>query len=179
MNQRLQVPRILWFAIFTSTILFLVVRFVVPIDPVEAPPFLLPVMGMVALSCLVMSFVLPAKLGEPARRARKLAIVDADDPNATSDVIPGGAGPKRRVFANPQMAIGAAFATYQTPFILGMALSETVAIAGFILWFQGFGLAEGIPFFVLAWISMALRFPTLDKVLIPFERAHDAVIPRS
>jgi hypothetical protein len=178
LSQRLQVPRILWFAIFGSTLIFIVLRFVIPMEPVKAEPMMLPLLGLCALSSLVMSFFLPARLGNQARRAQKLEIVESADPNATSDVIPGSAGPKRRVFADPKKAIGAAFMTYQSPFILGMALSESVALSGLVLWFLGFGLAEGLPFFVLAWISMALRFPTLDKVIVPFERAHDAVIPR-
>lgn len=179
MTQRLQVPRILWFAIFMSTIMFLAVRFLVPMEPAKPDAIVLPVMGLVALTSLAMSFLLPKTLGDQARRARKLEIVEAAEPGSGSDVFPTGAGPKRRVFADPKAAIGAAFMTFQTPFILGMALSESVAVCGFILWFVGYGLAEGLPFFVLAWISMALRFPTLDKVIVPFERAHDAVIPRS
>lgn len=161
-----------------STIVLVVIRFVVPMEPAKAEPILLPVLGAVGLFSLVLSFVFPKKMGDAARRAQKLEIVEAADASSGSDVIPTGAGPKRRVFADPKAATGAAFMTYQTPFIMGMALSESVALSGFMLWQLGFGLAEGMPFFVLAWISMALRFPTLDKVLVPFERAHDAVIPR-
>lgn len=165
-------------AIFGSTVLFIVIRFVVPIEPVKPEPLLLPMIGFFALTSLVMSFFLPWKLGNLARRAQKLEIIESADPNASSDVIPGAAGPKRRVFADPKKAMGAAFMTYQTPFILGMALSESVALCGLILWMSGFGFAEGMPFVVVAWISMALRFPTLDKVIVPFERAHDATLPR-
>jgi hypothetical protein len=177
-SQRLQTPRILWFAMFATTFLFIGFRFVLPTQPVEAQPFILPVLGLVAMTCLVMSFVMPNVTGRQARLSHKLAVVEAADPNATSDVIPGASGPTRRVFADRAKATKVAFATYQTGLILGMALSESVAICGMMLWFMGFGLAEGLPFFVLAWISMGLRFPTLEKVFVPLERAYDAVIPR-
>lgn len=48
---------------------------------------------------------------------------------------------------------------YITPFILGMALTESVALFGFILGFFNFAPTMYMPFFALAWIGFVLRFP--------------------
>lgn len=176
-QQKLQTIRILWFALFSSTLMFIVVRFVVPPASVTPEPLMLPISGMAALTVLVVSVILPRRFLELGMRSRKVEIIEADDPKASSDVIPGGEGPKRRVFADRNAALAAAFPVYQTPFILGMALSESIALFGFALWHVGFGLYEGLPFFVVAWISMAFRFPSLEKLVTAMERAHGAVMP--
>src|SRR5438270_2782162 len=50
-------------------------------------------------------------------------------------------------------------ALYNTAFLLGMALTESVALFGFVLAFQSFAPMIYLPFFVVAWIGFILRFP--------------------
>jgi hypothetical protein len=176
-ESRLRTVRILWFALFSTTVLFFAMGFLLPPASPKPEPIMLPIFGFVALTSAVMSVVLPRKFQDQAFRTRKVEIVEAADPTAASDVIPGGEGPKRRVFKDRNAAIGAAFPVYQAPFILGMALCESVALFGFALGHLGFGVLERLPFFVVAWIGMLPRFPTLEKIIAGMERAHGAVMP--
>ncbi len=169
--------RILWGGILMFTFAFLVIRLIVP-AATQAQPVLLPVLGVVALSLAIVSVVLPARTYQVAVAARKKLPLREVSDTSGSDVIPAGFGPMKSVFVDPDAAIGAAFATFQTPFILGLALSEAVSICGFVLGQLGFGPLEYLPFFVVSWVLIGMRFPTVDKVLGPFERAQGAVIAR-
>lgn len=177
MQARLRTPRILFGAMFGATVMFLVVLFVVerpesrPLDPMFPPMF-----AVVALAVLATSFILPAKQLAVAFKSRDLPVAEEADPEA-SDVIPYRDAPKRRVFANPKQAAARAFALYNTRFILEMALSESVALFGFVLGFLGHPLVVFLPFFVVSWVAMALRFPTPKKIFGPLERAFDARLP--
>ncbi|MGZ3424801.1 MAG: hypothetical protein ACXWUG_05275 [Polyangiales bacterium] len=48
---------------------------------------------------------------------------------------------------------------FQTAAILGLAMTEAIALFGLVLGFQGFDLPVFLPFFVVAWLVFALRFP--------------------
>lgn len=49
---------------------------------------------------------------------------------------------------------------FMTAFILGMALTDAVAVLGFALGFLNFPAAHYIPFFCVAWLGFFLRFPS-------------------
>jgi hypothetical protein len=53
----------------------------------------------------------------------------------------------------------APLAAYQTAAILGLALTEAVALFGFVLGFLGFAPTSFGPFFGAAWVVFVLRFP--------------------
>ena len=69
------------------------------------------------------------------------------------------------VLPRKQMLIAAGFRersplpVIHTAFILGMALTESVALFGFVLGFQNFATTIYVPFFAVAWIVFVLRFP--------------------
>ena len=53
---------------------------------------------------------------------------------------------------------------YLVSLILAMALAETVAIFGLVLGFLGAPPTIVLPFFVVTWILMLIRFPTQEKL---------------
>ncbi|MBK7583106.1 MAG: hypothetical protein IPI67_23270 [Myxococcales bacterium] len=178
MQQRLMTPRILWAAMLFSTVVFLFIVFTVKNPETNPIPLMPPALGFVALVVAAVSVILPAHQQRNALAQNKLELAEAADPNASS-IIPDRDAPKRRVFANAKAAEKAAFMAYQTGLILGCALSESVALFGFVLGFQGHPPQFFLPFFVVSWILFAVRFPTLDRVLVPLEKATGAVLPRS
>lgn len=170
----LRIPRILWAALLGSTVLFFGMLFVVP-DPNQPPPdpVMLPALAGAAVMSLVMSIVLPMTQLKQAVAKASFDITEEADTSA-SDVIPFRDAAKRRVFAKPDAARRVMLMRWQTPFILGMALSESVSLFGFVLGFLGFPIPVVVPFFVVCWISMLARFPTPARVFGPFEAAAGA-----
>jgi hypothetical protein len=172
----LRVPRILWSSLVVSTLILLYVttRRPQPAGPPQA--ILLPVFALVAVSVIGVSFVLPARIYARHAAAVRVAITEAPDTGG-SDVIPYREARRRRVFANPASARRTATMIFQTSFILGMALSENVALLGFALAWLGHSIAVYAPFFVVSWVLMALRFPTEKAVFGRFAQAKDAAFP--
>jgi hypothetical protein len=58
---------------------------------------------------------------------------------------------------------------FQTPFILALALSESVAMFGFVLGWLGAPLPVAGAFFAASWVLLLARFPTRSRVFGPFE----------
>lgn len=172
----LKIPRILWAALLVATAIFLVVVQVAPAPAPEPIPMLPAVLAVVALADAVASFLIPAMALRKALGAARVEVVEqaVADPNS---VIPYRDAPKRRVFADANAATRAAVMAFQTPFILSLALSESIALFGFILGYLGHSKPVYLPFFVLSWILFLLRFPTRERVLGPLERAKGAVFP--
>jgi hypothetical protein len=176
--------RILWGALLLSTVLFLVVLLVIRPDPPEAPqPMLLPVLALAAVASAAFSEIVPRMNYRQAARNVKLETEDeaiADPNRHASDVLPfrETTTVMRKVAKDPKAARQRAFMIYQTAFILKMALAESIALYGFILHFLGFPLTVALPFFVVCWILMLVRFPTLEKALAPLEQALGVHIPR-
>lgn len=176
MHPRLVTARILWGALLTSTVLVLVVLFMVPREPVAPMPILAPALGVVAIGLGIFSFVLPMQQRQRVLRDAKVGLTEAPDPNPSS-VIPYRDAPKRLVFADPKAAETTAFASYQVALIVGCALCEAIALFGFMLGFLGHPPAVFLPFFVASWGLMAARFPTMARVRGPLEKAKGAVFP--
>jgi hypothetical protein len=180
----LQTARIIWAALLTSTVIFFVALLVTR-PPIESPPepSMLPILGVVAAVVAVVSFVLPAHLSRQALAAAKIETREetvADPSRADSDVLPYREAPTvtRRVPVDPGVAVRRALALHQTPLILGLALSESIALFGVVLGLVGFELPLVVPFFVLSWISIAARYPTLERAVRPLEQAQGLHIPR-
>jgi hypothetical protein len=120
-----------------------------------------------ALGASIASFVVPARM-----YAKRKAEVAEPEPG------PGGVrGPAR--FANPSRAVNDALGTGQTAFIQGMALSEANACLGLTVHMLGGPHTWSLPFFALAIVLMAIRFPTRKSILGPFERLHGATFAAS
>ncbi len=178
-SMRLRVPRILWGALVFSTCLFLVVLVIqqrtgaLPTEPVN--PIMLPVIAVVALGVAVFGVVFSRQMHRGLLKAAKLEVVSEVD-ERSGPVLFRDAAPTIRAFANPEQARAVAFTRFHTPFILGMAMSEAVALFGFTLAMLGFPMLQVLPFWVVCWGLMIMRFPTLKRVLEPLEAAHDAVL---
>ncbi len=175
----------LWFALLSATFMFFGVLFVVVSVPPTPPDFmLLPVFAFVAVTTLAMSEVVPRMAYVTAAKNIQLETTEeavADPGRSASDVLPFRETnlKLRKVASKPAEARRRALAIYQTQFILKMAMAEAVALFGFVVRFLGFPLVYALPFFVACWIAMLLRFPSLEKALVPFERALGVHVPRT
>jgi len=170
--------RIVWFALLASTFMYLglavgILAKTAPKPQVNAMLFALPV---VALMITIMSFVLPPFLYQQAAKAGDLDVIDEVVPNAYPSRY-REAMPKRQIFGDPQAAMNKAYASFMTPFILSLALSEAVAIFGLVVVMLGFGVSMGVPYFLLGAGLIAVRFPSQPKVLAKFEEVRGAAFP--
>lgn len=170
-NPKLQTLRVLWAALMGSPAMFLIVGYVVTSQRSEVPtpePLLLPVLGAAALGSAVASVILPLALLRPALLGLKLPLTDAPT------VGPSGSRRRPRRFADASVARIRLLSAVQTPFILGMALAESVALMGFVLWFLGFAFLYVAPAFVISWALMVSKFPRLAFYEAQLETAYDA-----
>jgi hypothetical protein len=119
----MKIPRILWGALFAASFLYFGLLFVLPLEN-TGDPSLLPVLAVVAAATLGASFVLPGRIYAQALAREKFDVVEQADPDAMPMYR---AEAKRRVFANPKQVTTRVFATWQTGFILGCAMTEAVA----------------------------------------------------
>lgn len=70
-----------------------------------------------------------------------------------------------------------ALALYFVPFIVGLALAESVAIFGFVGVVTGHPLAIGLGFFAVSGVLVAMRFPTRQAAIAPIEKHTAALAP--
>ena len=167
-------PRILWFALFGSTLIFLAIPAFLDIEdrePLELGTIV--ALALAGVGTAVASRVVPSINHRQSLKAKNLQVTDQVVRDA-SDVLPYRDAPRQRVFADPKAAENAAIIAHMTPFILGMALAEATAQFGFVLMFLGLPMVQALPFFVVAWILMLLRFPTPRAVVAPLEKTYDA-----
>jgi hypothetical protein len=180
----LQVSRVVWAAIFGSTVAFLGVLLLLKPAPSEPPQLVvLVILAGAALSSLVASFVIPPLMIRQALARSKLETKQETvaDSGRGSDVLPyrQTATITRTIAADPERARRRALAVHQTRVILELGMSESVALLGFSAHFLGFPLEYALPFFAAAFVSMALRYPTLERALVSFEQAAGVHIPRA
>jgi hypothetical protein len=171
---RLTVPRILWAALLGSTLITLGVLFTLH-DPQKMSEATMPVLSVLAAMALFSATtgsVMPGMLRKKALLAAKVAVEEVDDPNAVGSFRATAA--KVRVFANSTNARAVALRSYQTAFILGMAFAEGISIMGFVAGMLGAPVLYVLPFWVVTWVLMLIRFPTDKAVDEPLERAYGA-----
>lgn len=135
MAGQLSVPRILWVALFVSTLLYLVV---IGLTTVEGEPHWQGLLLPLAVAAVMMA---GASLVAPRILLRQRSAQSTDESSSTQ-------------------AAGA----YLVALILAMALAEAVAILGFILGVRGAPVTVVVPFFAVTWILMLMRFPTQEKL---------------
>ncbi|UCH28883.1 MAG: hypothetical protein JSV06_11475 [Myxococcales bacterium] len=129
--EQLGMFRVLWAALFASTIIYIVVLELTTVESGAdwqslAPMFALGGLGAAGASVLAPRFV----------RKRPPA-----EPTSTQAAAP-----------------------YLVALILALALAETVCILGLVLGFLGAPPSVVMPFFVVTWILMIVRFPTKEKL---------------
>lgn len=170
--------RILWFALLMSTFLYMGISYGVLPKRAATPqiPIMPMVLGSLSLVLMGMSFLLPRMTYQQAAKAADVKIEEEVAPNAFPDRY-REAMPKRTVFTEPDAAMGKAFACFQAPFILSLALSEAIAIFGFVLAQLGFEMMASLPFFLVGAALIAIRFPQQANILAMFEQARGAAFP--
>lgn len=168
---KLRVMRILWAALLASPAMFLLVGYVVTAERQEQltpEPFLLPVLGLAALGSAAASVVIPMVLLKPALLALRLPTTDA--PSAG----PSGGRRRPRRFVDATAALSGLLTAAQAPFIVGLAMAESVALLGFVLWFLGFAFVYVAPFFAVSWALLLSKFPRLVSFESALESTYDA-----
>ncbi|MBX7193852.1 MAG: hypothetical protein K1X94_17500 [Sandaracinaceae bacterium] len=171
-HPRMLTPRILWFALFVSQFLYLgmlLMPGVVP--PGQVPePVLAYAIAPVALAAAVASFVVPRMLAQAAFAAGAALETRPMEGKVASAGYRSALG--AREFADREEALRIAVQRGFAPFILRLALNESVALFGFVLGYLGHPLTVWLPFFVVSWTMMAFRFPTERGLLRPLAKAN-------
>lgn len=181
--QQLLTARILWGALLASNLAYVVILQVLRSGSSMPPPTpivtLLPMLALLGVVNLAMSFALPRVFYARAASAYRPAVREdvAADPLGARGFRTAAAS--ERVFAEPEAARQQALAVFMTPFILGMALAESVSIFGLVLGFLGGHYREVLPFFALGVLAQVVRFPTAEGVEGSFARAHGARFPEA
>lgn len=171
--------RILWGALLTSVVVMLGVLLQARPHPQTSPePVLIPMFGAVALVAAIMSFLLPRFAYRRAVHRLNLATTNEAAPGALSAMY-REAMPTRKIFADPDAAQQSATALFQARLILEIALSESVALTGFMLGWLGFDLLLIAPFSATGSILILLRLPTAGRILRSFENEAGASFPDS
>jgi hypothetical protein len=168
-RRNIRVVRVLWACLVVSTLLVALVAFLVPPGTGGAPNTSNEVvLGIVALAVAVASFVLPERVALGNVRRLDVAIQPANQ--ATGE-------PAR--FADPTRAARRAMGIGQTIFILGMALSEVPSLCGLCMHMLGAPMAHALPLMALGTLLAASRFPTVARLVEPFERKAGATFASS
>ena len=169
-------PRILWAALVFTSLLLGVLPYIATIEPQTPNPIMLPALGGVALAQVVFGLVFPETVLKKAL-ATQLAKQIVERPNPAAEVTFREAAPPIKAFDDPTATWTKAFAIWQTPFILKMALAESIACVGIMLPFTGFARETALPFIAVASILQVARFPTAGKIQAAVKKATGVELP--
>jgi len=135
MTGPLGLPRVLWAALFASTLIYILVLELMTPEAVSDWQALVLPFAFAGATTAGASLLAPRFIR--ARRPRG----EAGQPPSSQT-----AGP------------------YLVALILALALAESVSILGLVLGFLGAPPTVVVPFFVVTWILMLVRFPTKEKL---------------
>ncbi len=173
-NRELRVSRILWAAIFGTTVALLGVLVILDqVGPETSTVVNLPMVGAVGMAALVdavLSVLLPRTFY--ARGLRSLALKTHERPQA--ERLFADRPRRARVFGDPTQARTLAVPLFRTSHILGMALAECVCLFGFVLKYLGASWWVSLPFFLVTWILLSTKFPRPTEVEAGLERVYEA-----
>lgn len=161
--KRMMTPRILWGALLFSTLLIGVMPYVATLPDQPPNRTMLPVFCGMALFQVVFGLVFPETTLKKAL-ATRLAKSIVERPNPAAEVTFREAAPPIKAFDDPNAIWPTVLLVWQTPFILKMALAESVALMGLMLPFQGFPRETALPFVAVAAMLQIARFPTAAKI---------------
>lgn len=175
----LRTQRVLWGALLMATLMYGFLIFSGIFRPPPQPPDQAMLFALAGVACVVavMSFVLPGMIYKQAVSAVKLDVIDEPAPAGFAAAFQR-AGSGAKVFADPEAALRRAAALSQTRLILSVALSEAVALFGFMLAVLGFDKLVAIPFLAVGAVLVVIRFPTEEQIVKPFEAALGATLQR-
>jgi len=176
-KQKLTTLRILWGAMLGSIGMYLVVLLLVRKQQSSgaAPTVMIVVLAVISLGLTTASVVLPRHLFRKVVAKQDLPIKEEPLPGAFGQYREGSA--TQRVFAKPKKAFDRALTLYNTPFVLGCALGEAVAVFGFVLGFLGAPLEIAAVFFAVGAIAIGEKYPSIASITKQLEAAKDAKMP--
>lgn len=170
-QQKMRLLRILWAAISTTPAVMLLVGYlIIPADSAarDAQPFLLPALSVTAIGFAVASVVVPAAVLRTSLLGLKLSVTDSPSPG------PSRGRRRARRFVDSDAARASSLSAAQPSFVMGLAMAESVALVGFVLWFLGFELMMVAPLFGVSWAVLLSKFPRLAQFEAVLERVYDA-----
>lgn len=177
-QSQILVLRILWFALLLAAFLYVGIGYGVLAKNPHPPqvPIMPMALGGLSVIVAIMSLVMPIFIYRQTVKRMDVKTTQEVAPNVFPDRY-REAMPKQTVFADPEAAMKQAYASFMTPFILSLALSEAIATFGLVLVQLGFETVQSAPFFVTGILLIVLRFPRHAQVQGVFERACGAVFP--
>lgn len=182
-SQMLMTPRVLWGALLVSNVIYggLVVSGILHVptpEPDDVDPTFALAFAVAALGTLATSFLLPAKfLGDALARQRgELRFEERED--ASAPTLFRDESKRVRFVAEPAVARAHLASLFFTPFVLSLALSESVSIFGLAGYVAGFfPMVVALTFIGVGALFIALRFPTVARLVTASERAWEARWP--
>jgi hypothetical protein len=163
--------KMVWASLCSSTVFFLVVGIMIAAPRDEPPPtVMLFALAATSLALVAASQLLPKQILVTALRSQKFQVVEPP----AQDRMFNDAPRRGRKFADPVHVRNRLVFCAQSPFILGLALSEAVALMGLVLMMQGFELEQTLAFFVTSWVLLATKFPRLETFQRVLEATYDA-----
>ncbi len=138
------------------------------------PPHLAELFAAMSLGIAIVSVAFPARHLDLALRRMRVHVSEH-----AGEIVGSfrASVPIRRVIDEPERVVADALGTYQTPFLLGMALTEAIALFGVMLGFQGTPVWACLPFFALALAIMIAKYPSVEIVTRALERVTNASCP--
>lgn len=149
-----------WWSIFASNAVFVVVLQVAEHPTVMEQPMLLPMLAVVAASTCAVAAILPSRIFAQGLKAQRIETREVQDPEQ-----PPGFGQTIKVPSQPAQAARTALGLYMTKTILGCALGESVSLFGMVLGFLGAALPMCIPFFIAGALVQAYHYPRRSSML--------------
>lgn len=167
--------RIIWASISFSTVFFLVIGVTVAKVP-EEPPEMVMLFALAALSLGLVgaSQLVPKQVLIAALKAQNFQVVEPPPEGRMFNDSPR----RGRRFAAPDQVRQKLIQCSQSPFILGLALSEAIAIMGLVLMMLGFELQHALGFFAVSWVLLLSKFPRLASYERVLEATYDAELGR-
>jgi hypothetical protein len=157
----IQQLRILWAAIFVSTIVIFGVGSNVQPHDLTVSQTNVALFGAFAVLIAIGGAIFVWQTRRSAIRGLKLAIRE-EPANAEPTEGYRGASLSRKVISDPEAPVRV-LRVYHVSTIIGLAFSEVPALLGLVLRTQGAGMVVGLGFSAISWIAIALRFPTLAR----------------
>lgn len=175
MASPLPILRLLYASLVASTVIVAGVAVLVPAPRhVASPPAVTAALGVLALFVAGMSFVMPSRLLDQSLATSPPEVsVELDAAEAAGFRAPA---PGRRVVRVTDAVVRAYGRALQTHLIVGLALSESVSLFGFVVSRLGAGLHEAAPFFVVGTLLAIARAPSKAPLLSAIARVTGAEV---
>jgi hypothetical protein len=171
----IQQLRILWAAIFASTIVIFVVGSMVQPFDLTVSQTNVAIFGALAVMLPIGGAVFVRQTFRSAIRGLNLAVRE-EPTSAEPKEGYRGASLSRKVIADPNAAVRV-LRVYHVSTIIALALSEVPALLGLVLRAQGAGMFIGLGFAAISWIAIGLRFPTLGRAYAVASDVTGAAMP--